>query len=306
MRRMSERPTHKKCKQCGEWFNLHKRARLTQKFCCLSCASLHRTSDPKWRVAHSKKIKDQTDSEMMRERSLKAWANPEVRAHLTEKTRERANTKEHRARMKTHNAKLWADPEFRAAQTELKKQRLFEQWADPTFREKMSTVAIEGNKQRWADPTFKKRTSFHIRMALAQPLQKKRLSKQGKEMMNKPENRERASQAAKQQWQDPEYRAYMSEVSSETAKARWRDPVYRKTQTANLAKAARSPEHRAQMAELNKRLHTDPEYIARRKAWWEAEGKAKHIEGNKKRWADPEFKARVSKAISEAKKRQKP
>jgi hypothetical protein len=306
---MAERPTHKKCKQCKEWFNLRKRARLTQKFCCLSCACTYRNADPKWRAAQSKKVKAKTDPEVMRARSLKAWADPETRAYLTEKTRQRANTAEHRAHMKEHNAKLWADPEFRAKQTELKSKRTAAMWADPAFREKMSALTIEGNKQRWADPDYKEKTSFRIRMALNQPLQKKRLSKQGKATMSKPENRKLVSQRVAAKWQDPEYRAHMSEAGHEAALERWRDPAYRKKQAPNLAKlakVARSPEHRARMADLNKRLHTEPEYIASRKAWWEAEGKAKHIEGNKKRWADPEFKARVSKAISEAKRRPKP
>jgi len=302
----AERPTHKKCRQCGEWFNLSKRASLKQKFCCGSCAATYRTSDPKWRKAQSEKIKAQCDSEVMRERSRKAWDDPETRAYLTEKTRERANTKEHKAYMLEHNKKMWADPEFRAAQTESKRKRSVKQWEDPAFREKMSAVTTQTNKKRWADPEFKKRTGFRIKLALAQPLEKKRKSAESKERMNRPENRARASEQAKQQWENPEYRAFMSGVSHETAVKRWQDPVYRKQQIANLKKASQSPEHRARMSEQGKRLATDPVAIARRKAWWDAGGKAKQIEANKKRWADPEYKARVSKAISEAKRKPKP
>ena len=300
---MKQRPTHKKCRHCGEWFSFSKRARLTQKFCSLSCSSSFRNAQPKWKKAQSQKIKAKTDPKVMRARARALWRDPEIRARLTEERRARSNTKEHRAHMAEHNEKIWADPEFRKKQSKRAKKVAAKLWADPAFREKISATTTEANKQRWADPDFKKKTSFRIRVTLAQPLQKKRRSKQSRERMQRPEERARVSQQAKEQWQDPQFRALVSENSREAALRNWRDPAYRAKNLPKLLKAARSPETRARMTEFNKQNWADPEYVARKKAWWTPERKAEQAEKNARQWSDPEYKARVSKKISEAKRR---
>lgn len=305
MKKNKNRPTHKECRQCGEWYSLSKRAKPTQRFCSTGCAAAHRAADPKWRRGQSLRMKAIANPEVLRERAAALWRNPETRALLTEKTRQRSNTPEHRARMKEHNKKLWANKEFRERQLELKKERMAKLWKDPNFREKASAATAELNKKRWADPEFKRRTRFRIRIALAQPLSKRRRSAISKERANRPENRERSRKEMERRWQDPAYRELITETSRKTALKGWSGPRSdaRKAQLAKLKARSQSPEWRARMRAFNKQRSADPEYIAELKARWTPERKAKQIEENKRRWSDPKFKARVSKSISAAKRR---
>jgi hypothetical protein len=300
---MTDKPTHKQCRQCGEWFTLKPYARPTQKFCTVSCAAIYRTSQPKWRKAQSAKVKARTDPEVMRERSRAMWRNPETRARLAASNKKRANTKEHLAWMAEHNKRLWSDPKFRKAAAARSSEALKQLWTDPAFREENITRMVEENKRRWANPDYKERVSRSIRRAKLAPLELKRQSKASKELAARPETKARTSAIMKARWKDPEQAARMIKRASETAHKRWRDdPDYRAKKLAVLKRNARSPEARARMAEMSKRLRTDPEHIARRKAWWEAEGRAKQIERNKKLWADPAWKARVAAKISAAKR----
>lgn len=299
-----DRPTHKKCRHCKEWFSFSKRAPLSQRFCSGSCWAKYRNANPKWREAQSKRMKAAADPEVMRKMAQAMWRDPEMRAHLTEGSRKRANTKEHLASMQEHNKKVWADPAFRKGHSERSKKLLTEKWADPDYRERISAQTVELNKRRWADPEFRERTSFSIRVAMHNPLEKKRRLKQARELANRPETRARSSRGMKARWDDPDQRAKMSERSSETQKKRMRDdPVYRAQKVEQLRKAAQSPEWRARMSEQNKKKWADPEYRAHRKALWTPERAAEQAAANAKRWSDPEYKARVSKAISEAKRR---
>jgi hypothetical protein len=301
---MKERPTHKKCRQCGEWFSFSKRAHLKQKFCSLGCSATYRNASPKWRKAQSRKIKAKTDPEIMRERAKALWRNPEIRDRLTEERRTRSNTKEHRAHMAEHNKKLWANAVFRKQHTERARKLAVKQWRDPAYREKMSAATSEMNKQRWADPEYKKKISFRIRVALHNPLTKKRQSKLSRERMQRPELRAQASQQMKERWQNADQRARMSEQSRKSARRKWRDDSgYRAKILASLRKVAQSPKHRAWLSELNKQRWADPEYRARREVLLTPERRAAISEQNKKRWSDPKYKARVGKKISQAKRR---
>jgi hypothetical protein len=300
---MAKRPTHKKCRQCGEWFMLGKYERLTRKFCTYSCASTHRNAQPKWKKRQSKLMKKLATPEVMRERSLKMWRDPAMRAHLSEKSRQQANTKEHHAWMIEHNKKLWTAPEyaeFRQQHSERTRKTAKKQWDDPAFREKISALTTEANKKRWADPEYKKRVGFKIRIAFAQPLSKAKRSKSSRKQMMRPEQRTRISKLSKELWQNPEYRALVTESSRAAAIRNYRNPFYRVKKLAALRKWVQSPEGRAQMSELNKKRWEDPEYRARQKALWTPEKSAALSELNRKRWADPKFKKRVAKKISKA------
>jgi len=174
------RPTHKKCRGCGEWFSLKKYARPTQRFCSVSCFASWRNAQPKWRKAHSEKIKAQTDPKVMRERSLAAWRDPAVRVLLTAIRTKQSHTKEARAQVAALNKKIWADPEFRKRHVARSRRAAAELWRDPVYRKKISALMVEENKKRWADPDYKETTSRSIRIALAQPLEKKRRSEQAR------------------------------------------------------------------------------------------------------------------------------
>jgi hypothetical protein len=301
MNRAAARPTHKQCRQCGEWFTLKRRANRRQKFCTLSCAATWRGAQPKWKKAHSKKVKARIDPEAMREKSRAMWANPEIRERLTNKARIQANSPEHLAAMVEHNKQLWSNAEFRKQHEERSRQRALENWSNPEFREKMSALTGELSKQRWANPDYRAKVSRSIRIAKAAPLEKKRQAKVNTERSQSPEARARSSKQMLERWADPEQRARMSALATETAKRKWRDdPAYRKKKLAVLRKAA--PKASARMKEMNKRLWADPEYAARKKAWWTPERKAAQAEVNKQRWADPAYKARVSRKISAARK----
>ena len=201
------KPTHKKCRGCGEWFSLGKYERPTRKFCSVSCFATWRNAQPKWKKAHSEKIKAQTDPKTMREKSLAAWRNPVTRDKMVKIRRAPALAEKSRAKMQKINKEIWADPEFRRRHVERSKKTAKELWNDPIFRIKISEGMTEINKQRWADPDYKEATSLSIRIALAQPLEKRRRSQRTREIMGTPEARERARAQMKKQWQDPEYRA---------------------------------------------------------------------------------------------------
>lgn len=296
-----DKPTHKQCRQCGEWFTLKPRANRRQKFCTVSCSSKYRNAQPKWKKAQSRRMKAKTDPEVMRERAKALWRDPEMRARLSEQRRIQSNTKEHLASMVEHNKKLWKDDEFRKRHTERSSKQAIEQWRDPVYREKMTALTAEKNKQRWADSDYKERVSRKIRIAKALPLAKKQQSKTSRELAQRPEEKVRKSKQMKERWSDPEQRAQMSKNSSETAIRKWRDdPAYRKKHTAVLL--ANAPENSARMSKLNKKRWSNPKYVAQRKAWWTPERKAAQAEKNKKRWSDPKYKARVGKAISKARK----
>ena len=302
---MTQRPTHKKCRHCGEWFSFSKRAPLKRKFCSMSCASSYRNAQPKWKAEQSRKIKARTDPEAMRAMAKALWQDPQTRAHLGAVRKVLANSKEHKVRMEEHNKKMWSDPDFRQRHVERTAKNAAERWTDPDYREKMSVLATEGNKKRWANPSFKKKTSFRIRVALANPLTKKRQSKQMRERMNQPEAKARVSQQAKELWQDPAFRTLVTENSRETALKSWSNPTFRKQQLANLQSPEMRQNSSVRMKARMAKLANDPEWRATLKASWTEERKAKCIEENKKRWADPVFKARVGAAISAAKKRNK-
>jgi hypothetical protein len=294
-----KRPTHKKCKQCGEWFSLSKRANLRQKFCSYSCAAKHRCADPRWRRQHSQRMKDTTDPEVMRERSRALWRDPKMRAHLIEQNRIRANSKEDRARFVEHNKKLWANADFRKRHAELTSKRAVKQWRDPAFRDKIISASIEASKQRWADPEYKRRVSKSIRIAKRKPEARARQSKVSREAAQRPERRARSSELMRARWQDEGQRARMVRENAKRRVPSWRDPVFREKKLAVLRAWAQSPEHRAAMSERNK----GPEAAARRKAWWTLERRIELAETNKKRWSDPKFKARISRKISKARRR---
>jgi hypothetical protein len=236
-----EKPTHKQCRQCGEWFKLRRYASPTQRFCTVGCWTAWRNAQPEWRKAQSAKIKAQTDSEVMRTKSL--GMSQEARAKIAEATRKRANSKQHLAWMAKHNEQLWSDKEFRKRHAERSREQVAKQWTDPTYRQKMSAQTTELNKKRWADPDFRERTSHNIRIALLAPLEKKRRLETARRLAQTSEHRERASNELKARWADPEQRALMSAYSRETQLKKWSDPEYRKKQ-----KAAWTPERRAAQA----------------------------------------------------------
>jgi hypothetical protein len=298
-----DKPTHRQCRYCKEWFELRPRAHYWQKFCTLSCAASYRTSQPKWKKQHGEKVRAKSDPETMRQKSLKAWSNPEIRTRLSEKTRQRSNSKEHLAWMDKHNERLWADKEFREQHSKRASQTLNKLWEDPVYREKISAQTVELNKQRWADPEFRERVSRNIRIAKLDMLEKKRTIKAMRELAARPEEQARKSKMMKERWDDPEERTKMTKRSSETATKRWRDdPAYRKKQAVHLSAWAKSPENRKRMSEMGK----NPESIARTAALWTPERRAEQAEKNRKLWADPEYKARVSAAISKAKRKLNP
>jgi hypothetical protein len=210
-----DKPTHKKCRGCGEWFSLGKYERPTRKFCSVSCFATWRNAQPKWKTAHSGKIKAQTDPETMREKSRAAWRDPATRAKMIAIRRAPAIAEKSRVKMQKINKKIWADPEFRKRHVERSKKTAKELWRDPIFRIKTSAGMAEINKQRWADPDYKEATSRSIRIALAQPLQRKRLSRQASERAQKPEAREQMRTVMRERWRDPEYRSRMSKKISE-------------------------------------------------------------------------------------------
>jgi hypothetical protein len=164
---MNDKPTHKQCRQCLQWFSLKKYARPQQKFCTLRCAAEHRNSDPEWRAAHSQKMKAKIDPEVMRERAREQWRDPDKRARVIAGLTVYANSKEHLTQFAEQTKKLWADPEFRRQHSERTSKMVTERWSDPAFRQKISAMTSELNKQRWADPKFKRRTGLKIRIALA-------------------------------------------------------------------------------------------------------------------------------------------
>src|SRR5215471_11394778 len=57
VKRKDKKPTHKRCRNCGEWFQLPPYARPTHRFCTVSCARQHQNAQPKWKKAHSKRMK---------------------------------------------------------------------------------------------------------------------------------------------------------------------------------------------------------------------------------------------------------
>jgi hypothetical protein len=294
------KPTHKECRQCHQWFELPRYSRPTRRFCSLSCAATFRMNQLKNRKAQSEIAKAHADPEVMRERARALWRDPEVRARLVEERTARSNTKEHLAWMAEHNKRLWQDKEFRKRHTERTSKRSAEKWLDPEYRAKMSAATAEANRKRWADPEYRDRVSWKIRIAKAQTHVKRRQKEVALELAQRPEEQDRKSQRMKDRWADPEQRARMSALASETAKRKWQEPEYRENKIAMLRSTVEKS--RARMIEMNKKNLADPEYLARRKAWWTPERRAAQIEANKKRWDDPEYKARVGKKISEAKK----
>lgn len=296
---MTKSPVHKQCRQCGEWFTLKPYARPTQKFCTVSCSAIWRTSQPKWRREQSRKMKVQTDPEVMRERAKALWRDPEVRARIIESNRKRANTPEHLAWMAAHNKKLWADPARHKRTAVQAKKNLAKRWADPEFRARSSAATVERNKRLWANPDYRERVARSIRVAKRGTLSQKRQSKAAKEVAQRPEEKARRSKLMQDRWADPAMADQMRKTASETAKDRWKnDPLYRAKKTAALARHARSPENRERLSKVAKQWWSDPEYRVRKKAWWESEGRAKLTELNKRRWSDPAYKARVAAKIS--------
>jgi hypothetical protein len=303
VRGKKNKPIHKQCRQCGEWFTLDPRANRRQKFCTVSCAATWRGAQPKWKKAHSKRMKARVDPEAMREMSRAMWRNPEIRERLTNNARIRGNSPEHLAAMVEHNKKLWSDAEFRKQHEERSRQQFSNAWSNPEFREKASALTAELSAQRWADPDYRKKVSRSIRIAKAAPLEKKRQAKVNAERSQSPEARARSSQQMSERWADPEQRAQMTANASETAKRNWRDnPAYRKKHLATLRKNA--PQSSVRMKETMKRLWADPAYVAEQKAKWTPERRAAQAEVNRKRWSDPKFKASVSANISKARRAQ--
>jgi hypothetical protein len=301
---MKDKPTHKQCRNCGEWFALRRNASPTQRFCSTGCSATYRTSKPKWRKAHSEKIKAQTNPEVMRQRSLAAWANPETRARMTEATRKRANEPEHQAWMIEHNKRLWTDKEFRKGHLKRNSKVMADLWADPAFRQKQSEMTAAANKKRWADPEYKARTAQSIRIAKLTPLAHKRAQKMAKEVASRPLERARRAELMKQRWANPEMRAKMAANCSEALRKKYRDdPAYHRMKTAQIAAVVRSPEHRTAVSERNKRQWADPEYRAKRLAAWTPERRAAWAAKIREQWADPAFKARVAAKISATKRK---
>jgi hypothetical protein len=298
---MKKKPVlQRKCRQCGQWFSKKRLASKTQKFCTVGCAAAHRGADPRWRKAHSERLKGKCDPEMMRERARSIWRNPELRARLTENSRQRANTQEHHDRMIKHNKKIWSDPEFRRRHTERTKQQTKKQWNDPAFRKKILAASVKASRERWADPEYKKRVSASIRAAKAKPEAKARQSEIMRERAQKPEWIALQREKLNKLWRDPAYRTKMSEQSRMIAERNWLfNPSYRAKKTAVLKKWAQSPENRARLSALNK----TPEATARRKAWWTVERRIALTEENERRWSDPKFKKRTGRRISKAKRR---
>jgi len=190
---MREKPTHKECRQCGEWFELPPYAPPKRRFCSVSCWAKWRNSQPKWRKAQSERAKAHADPEVMRERARSIWRNPELRARLSAQRRELSRSKEHLAHMVEHNKKLWENKEFRKRHAERSRQQIIERWRDPIYRAKMSAQTIEQNKQRWADPRYAEKTSRNIRIAKAAPLGKRRQREHARELAQRPEEKARRS-----------------------------------------------------------------------------------------------------------------
>jgi hypothetical protein len=301
----TKRPDFKRCRECGEWFSFGEKANRKQRFCTYSCAAKYRMRDPKLRKAQSRRAKALTKKLDMREIARAMWRDPKMRAHLTEQTRMRSNTKEHQRVMAKHNKKLWHDPkyaEFRKRHAERTSEVAKAMWSDPEFRKQKSIETTEKNRQRWADPKYKARVSAAIRAAKATTTGKLRSSAAARARVTQ-EQKERTSQMMKARWADPELRKEMTERSRETGRRNWRDPFYRARASERSRTLMQSPEHRARVAEQNRKRWADPEYVARQKALRSTpEFKARAAERTRLRWADPKFKARVAASISKAKK----
>ena len=238
MRQLKGKPTHKKCRQCGEWFELPAYAKPTQRFCTLSCSAEWRTNTPEFKKAQSERSKAymQRNAKRMHDAVQALWNDPERREVLVEQARVRSNRKTHLAWMQEHNKRLWKDPEFRKRHSERTTKMLKKRWSDPVEVAKNAARMSKQSKQRWADPVKRQTMSWSNKIAQLAPLTRKKKRELSRARMSTPEAKAKASATLKAMWRDPAYRLRMSKDASTRLRKRWADPAYR----ARMTKARRS------------------------------------------------------------------